>query len=537
MAKFALKKPDDVPGKSWPAIAIGLFVAFGGVLFGYDTGTISGILAMPYWLKSFSTNAEGTITASEDSLIVSILSAGTFFGALFAAPFGDLLGRRIGLMVSAGLVFNLGVILQTVATRQPLFIAGRFFAGLGVGLISALIPMYQSETSPKWIRGTIVGAYQLAITIGLFLAAIVNNSTKSRNDSGSYRIPVAIQFLWSIILVTGLFFLPETPRYLIKTDKYDKAAIALGKLRRLPLDHPAIIEELNEVQANHLYEMSLGKSTYVDCFKGTLGKRLLTGCALQALQQLTGVNFIFYYGTQYFKNAGFQNPFTIQIITNAINIASTFPGLYMVEKLGRRNLLLLGAVGMCVCQFIVAITGTVAGTTDLAAQRTAIAFVCIYIFFFASSWGPVAWVVTGELFPLKARAKCLSMTTASNWLLNWAIAYSTPYMVDEEHANLRSKVFFVWGSFCFVCIAFVWGMIYETKGLSLEQVDELYGVVSKAWKSKQFRPALHFAEVDAEASRHMSLSEITANQERKRSVQHADAVVDPAMDPARNEKI
>jgi MFS family permease len=127
----------------------------------------------------------------------------------------------------------------------------------------------------------------------------------------------------------------------------------------------------------------------------------------------------------------------------------------MVERLGRRNLLLLGAIGMSVCQYIVAITGTVAGTTDLPAQRAAIAFVCIYIFFFASSWGPVAWVVTGELFPLKARAKCLSMTTASNWLLNWAIAYSTPYMVDPEHANLGSKVFFVWGTFCFICIAFV----------------------------------------------------------------------------------
>lgn len=127
----------------------------------------------------------------------------------------------------------------------------------------------------------------------------------------------------------------------------------------------------------------------------------------------------------------------------------------MVEKLGRRNLLLMGAIGMCVCQFIVAITGTVANTQDLPAQRASIAFVCIYIFFFASSWGPVAWVVTGELFPLKARAKCLSMTTASNWLLNWAIAYSTPYMVDPDHANLQSKVFFVWGSFCFVCIAFV----------------------------------------------------------------------------------
>jgi MFS family permease len=162
---LTLKKPEDAVGKTWPAIVVGLFVAFGGVLFGYDTGTISGILSMDYWKQEFSTETSGEVTFAQESLIVSILSAGTFFGALFAAPVADYLGRRLGLMVSAGIVFNLGVILQTAATRQPMFIAGRFFAGLGVGLISALVPLYQSETAPKWIRGTIVGAYQLAITI------------------------------------------------------------------------------------------------------------------------------------------------------------------------------------------------------------------------------------------------------------------------------------------------------------------------------------------------------------------------------------
>lgn len=121
-----------------PAIGVGLFVAFGGVLFGYDTGTIGGILAMPFWLQEFSTEGSGHITPSQDALIVSILSAGTFFGALLAAPTADFLGRRWGLMFSAGIVFNLGVILQTAATEQPMFIAGRFFAGLGVGLISAM---------------------------------------------------------------------------------------------------------------------------------------------------------------------------------------------------------------------------------------------------------------------------------------------------------------------------------------------------------------------------------------------------------------
>jgi MFS transporter, SP family, sugar:H+ symporter len=155
--------------------------------------------------------------------------------------------------------------------------------------ISAQIPLYQSETAPKWIRGTIVGAYQWAITIGLFLAAIVNNATKSRNDTGSYRIPVALQFAWALILMGGMLMLPETPRFLIKQGKHEQAATSLARLRRLPVDHPGLVDELAEVRANHEFEMSVGKGTYADCFKGTVGKRLMTGCLLQALQQLSGM--------------------------------------------------------------------------------------------------------------------------------------------------------------------------------------------------------------------------------------------------------
>ncbi|CAI7614263.1 unnamed protein product [Penicillium discolor] len=496
---FALKRPDDAVGSAAPAIMIGLFVAFGGVLFGYDTGTISGILAMKKWREMFSTGFINEkdhlpdVTSSQSSMIVSLLSAGTFFGALGAAPIADKLGRRWGMIVES-VVFVFGVILQTISTSIPLFVAGRFFAGLGVGLLSATIPLYQSETAPKWIRGTIVGAYQLAITIGLLLAAIVNNSTKDRDDTGCYRIPIAVQFAWAIILVVGMLVLPETPRFLIKQDRYEEATKALARLRRMEVNDPAIVAELAEIQANHEYEMRLGKATYLEIVRGSLGKRLATGCAVQGLQQLAGVNFIFYYGTTFFQNSGIQNSFVITLITSIINVVSTFPGLYMVEKWGRRPLLMFGAVGMCVSQLIVAIVGT-AIDSDVS-NKVLIAFVCIYIFFFASSWGPVAWVVTGELFPLKARAKCLSITTATNWLLNWAIAYATPYMVNSGpgNANLQSKVFFIWGGFCFVCGVFVYTCIYETKGLSLEQVDELYAKVPRAWNSVGWVPAVNYTE-------------------------------------------
>jgi len=504
------KKPEDVPGASWPAIGIGFFVAFGGVLFGYDTGTIGGILAMPYWQDVFSTGYRDStghlnVSASQSASIVSVLSAGTFFGALCAAPIADRIGRRWSLIASSH-VFMLGVALQTAATAIPLFLVGRFFAGLGVGLISALVPLYQSETAPRWIRGAIVGSYQLSITIGLVSAAMVNNITKGRNDTGSYRIPIAIQFAWAIILITGMLLLPDTPRYLIKKGDLKGAAKAMSRLRRLSADDPAIQEELADIQANHEYELSLGKSSYTDCIKGNLLKRLATGCGLQALQQLTGVNFIFYYGTQFFKNSGFHNSFMVSFITNSVNVFSTLPGLWAIEKWGRRPVLLWGAVGMCISQFIVATLGVATTSQDssgtiivhnVSAQKAAIAFICIYIFFFASTWGPSAWVVTGEIFPLKTRAKSLSITTATNWLLNWAIAYSTPFLVDygPGNANLQSKIFYMWGSCCFVCIAFVYFMIYETKGLSLEQVDEMYREVSSARFSTNWTPTARFRDV------------------------------------------
>ena len=487
---------------------------------------------MKYWLSLFSTGYQASdangvlqpaITSSQSSQIVSLLSAGTFFGSLGSAPLADFVGRRMALIYST-FIFIFGVILQTAATAIPLFVAGRFFAGFGVGLLSATIPLYQSESAPKWIRGAIVGLYQWAITIGLFVAAIVDNATADRNDSGSYRIPVAVQFAWAIVLIGGMLLLPETPRFNIKRGRYEQAAKSLSRLRRLDADHPALVEELAEIQANHEFELQLGSATYLDCFKGNLGKRLATGCLLQGLQQLTGVNFIFYYGTSFFTQRGLAAPFITTVITDVVNVCSTIPGLYGIEKFGRRPLLFWGAIGMLVCQFIVAGVGSTLDTD--AANKAFVAFICIYIFFFASTWGPIAWVVTGEIFPLKARAKCLSMTTATNWLLNWAIAYATPYLVQPGagNANLQAKVFYIWGSFCVVCAIFVYGMIYETKGLSLEQVDELYAKVPHAWNSRSFVPTVSFQEVRevGEGGRKESLADLEVAAGRERSVAHGE---------------
>jgi len=228
----------------------------------------------------------------------------------------------------------------------------------------------------------------------------------------------------------------------------------------------------------------------------------MTGIWLQAWQQWTGINFIFYYGTTYFQQSGISNAFVITIATNVVNVGATIPGIYLVEKAGRRRLLIWGAVVMCLCEYIIAIVGVTTSTDNLASQRVLIAFVCVYIAAFACTWGPGAWVVISEIFPLSIRAKAMSMSTASNWFWNCIIGVITPYLVDDGYAALHSKVFFIWGTTCLGCIIFAFFCVYETKGHSLEEVDLLYESRIKAWHSRGWKP---------------SVKDYWANEERKAS--------------------
>ncbi|GBE86466.1 Probable glucose transporter rco-3 [Sparassis crispa] len=476
----------NAPKSKLAGIGIVAFAAFGGILFGYDTGIISGIIEMNDWLRTFGVATTDLkdypsgyyLPSNRQSLVVSILSAGTFFGSLLGAPAADILGRRIGIMVST-LVFSLGVALQVGSHTLPTFVVGRVFAGLGVGLVSTLIPMYQSECAPKWIRGAVVGGYQWAVTIGLLLASVFNNATKNRNSHAAWRIPTSIQFIWAFILCTGMIFLPESPRWLIKQGRDEAAAKSLSRLVGLRPEDPEVQTELNEIRVNLDEEKELGESSYLDCFRFTHNKialRTLTGIFIQAWQQLTGINFIFYYGTTFFTNSGISNPFLISVATNIVNVFMTLPGMWGVERFGRRSLLLWGAALMCICEFLIAIIGVTISVHNKPGQQGLIALVCIYIAAFASTWGPIAWIITGEIFPLNVRAKAMSMSVASNWLWNFGIGYATPYLVNTGPGNaaLGAKVFFIWGSTCLGALIFTYFCVPETKGLSLEQIDILY---------------------------------------------------------------
>ena len=377
-----------------------------------------------------------TLPSWKKSLITSILSAGTFFGALIAGDLADFIGRRITIIAGC-FIFIVGVILQTASSSLGLLVAGRLIAGFGVGFVSAIIILYMSEIAPKKVRGAIVSGYQFCITIGILLASCVDYGTQDRTDSGSYRIPIAIQMLWAIILGVGLFFLPDSPRYYVKRGKLDLASATLARLRGQPVESEFIQQELAEIVANHEYELQLipqGSyfNSWLNCFKGGLRKpssnlrRTILGTSLQMMQQWTGINFIFYFGTTFFQELGtISNPFLIGLVTTLVNVCSTPISFWAIERIGRRPLLIWGACGMFVCEFIVAIIGVTDGTNHKAVSAM-ISFICIYIFFFATTWGPGAWVVIGEIFPLPIRSRGVGLATASNWLWN-CVSRATPF--------------------------------------------------------------------------------------------------------------
>lgn len=272
-----------------------VFAAFGGIFFGYDSGYISGVMGMEFFIHVIEGPDATVLPAWKKSLITSILSAGTFFGALIAGDLADWLGRRITVILGCG-VFIIGVVLQTASAGLGLIVAGRLIAGFGVGFVSAIIILYMSEIAPRKVRGAIVSGYQFCICIGLLLASAVDYGTQERTDSGSYRIPIGLQMAWALILAGGLFFLPESPRFFVRKGQLEKAAATLARLRDQPLDSDYVRDELAEIVANHEYEATVVPQgnyfqAWANCFRGSLWdsssylRRTVLGTSMQMMQQ------------------------------------------------------------------------------------------------------------------------------------------------------------------------------------------------------------------------------------------------------------
>ncbi|KAH7175329.1 general substrate transporter [Dactylonectria macrodidyma] len=506
---------------TWKAYLMCAFASFGGIFFGYDSGYINGVNGSPYFYHQVEGASAESLSDPHTSLITSILSCGTFFGALIAGDLADRIGRKWTVIFGC-IIYAVGVVIQMITgegNALAAIVAGRLIAGVGVGFESAIVILYMSEICPRKVRGALVAGYQFCITIGLLLAAVVVYATQDRDDASSYRIPIGIQFPWAFILGGGLLFLPDSPRYFVKRGRIEDAIDALSRVRGQPRDSNYVQVEIAEIVANEEYERALIPDTtwfgsWANCFKGSLWdsksnlRRTILGTSMQMMQQWTGVNFIFYYSTVFLKSTGaIDNAFLMSLIFTLVNVLSTPLSFWTVERFGRRTILIIGAFGMLVCQFLVAIIGVTVGfnhthedpndseatvADNISAVNAQIAFIAIFIFFFASTWGPGAWIVIGEIFPLPIRSRGVGLSTASNWLWNTIIAVITPYMVGVDKGNMKSSVFFVWGGLCTCAFIYSYFLVPETKGLTLEQVDKMMEE-STPRTSAKWKPTTTFA--------------------------------------------
>ena len=455
---------------------------------------------------------------------VSTLLLAAWFGSLINGPVADRFGRKVSIM-AAVLVFLVGSSLQAAASTHAVLFAGRAVAGVAVGQLTMVVPMYMSEISLPEIRGTLIVTQQLSVTLGILVSFWLEYGTyfiggircapdtpytggtatspafDPYNDvpaggctgqsPASWRIPLALQNLPALLLGIGMLLFPETPRWLLMAGQDERAVRSLSRLRKLPADHPLIRQELLAYRAEILFEQSYAEQNYPGKSGVALAanqyyalvstwskfKRLAIGCSIMFFQQFMGCNAIIYYAPTIFSQLGLSGNTTSLLATGVygiVNTVSTIPALLLIDKVGRRKLLMSGAMGTMISLIIVG--GIVGGygsslVSHKAAGWAGIAFIYIYDVNFSYSFAPIGWVLPAEIFNLGNRSKSISITTSATWMCGFIIGLVTPGMLRT--IGFGTYIFFA--AWCLVASLFLFFLVTETKGKSLEEMDVVFG--------------------------------------------------------------
>lgn len=335
--------------------------------------------------------------------------------------------------------------------------------------------------------------YQLFITFGIFLAYVINYGTESMDNAQSWRIPMGIGFIFPAVMAGGIMFMRESPRWDYRKGRIDRARTTIAKSYGVSENHREVVREIHDIRAKYEAETAGGPHPWYEIFTGPrMAYRTVLGITLQALQQLTGANYFFYYGTTVFSSVGIPNSFITSMILGGVNFGCTFLGLYVVERFGRRESLIAGGLAMSVCFFIFASVGhfllqpslpaSGEGLGNKTAGNVMIVFACLFIFSYAITWGPIVWALVAEIFPTRYRARSMGICTASNWTLNFLISFFTPYIT----ANIDFAYGYVFACCCFLGALVVFFFVGESQGRTLEEIDTMYIMHVKPWKSKNW---------------------------------------------------
>ncbi|KAI2816276.1 hypothetical protein CBS63078_10563 [Aspergillus niger] len=446
-----------------------VFVSLGVFLFGYDQGVMSGIITGWYFKDYFNQPSRAAI-----GTVVAILEVGAFISSLLVGRIGDLIGRRKTILYGS-IVFFIGGALQAFATGLPMMMAGRIVAGLGVGALSTIVPVYQSEISPPHNRGKLacieftgnISGYAASVWVDYFCSFIESNY--------SWRLPLLFQCVMGALLGVGSLLICESPRWLLDNDHDEEGMVVIANLYGSgDLHSDKARQEYREIKMNVLLQRQEGERSYTDMFRRYY-KRVLIAMSAQALAQLNGINVISYYAPLVFESAGWAGRDAILMTgINAISyLASTVPPWYLVDRWGRRPILLSGAVAMIISLSLISYFIYI----DVVATPTlTVIFVMIYNAAFGASWGPIPWLYPPEILPLSIRAKGASLSTATNWAFNWLVGEVTPVL----QAAIKWRLYLVHAFFCACSFVLVFFLYPETSGVRLEDMNLLFGDATTA---------------------------------------------------------
>ena len=434
-----------------------VFGALGGLLFGYDTGVISGaLLFIPNDFK---------LTPFTQGAIVAGLLLGAMIGAAVAGRLADRLGRRRLIMIAA-MIFTLGSLGAALAPSVALLIAARVVIGLAVGAAALVVPLYLSEIAPTEIRGRIAGLNQMMVVAGILAAFVVNAILAS---SGNWRLMLGLAAVPSAILLTGMLAMPETPRHLVRIGEEETARRVIEELPGD--DEPAErIEEIHEVEANESHD-TVG-------LRGVVAARwlrpaLIVAAGLALFQQLVGINTIIYYAPTTLTNVGFSKTSAIyaNLIIGVINVGMTVVALAIIDRVGRRPMLFAGVFGMVSSLLVLGLSLSVLATPHHPGDPAAvITLICLgtFIASFAATWGPVVWVMIPEVLPLSVRGTAMGVAVFCNWAANFAVSQTFPPLLS---AFGPGPVFLGYAGLGVLAALFVKAFVAETKGRSLEEIE------------------------------------------------------------------
>ncbi|KAH8587958.1 general substrate transporter [Bisporella sp. PMI_857] len=452
--------------------ATAAFLAIGGFLFGYDSGIISSTIVQPYFVDYM-----GKPTSSETGGIVSSFTGGAILGALSVAWIPDAYGRRMAVFIGA-VISTIGCTLQAGAVNIPMMIAGRFVAGIAVGLLSAVVPMYCSEIATSEDRGKLSGLLQWMLSWGFFVAQWLGYGCFKVNSDFQWRFPLAFQVVPGLVMGVGIWFLQESPRWLIEKDRHEEAQAVLQKLHGNGLNQEFLDLEYREIRDTIVAEKTLSVPTWSSLLsKPSWRKRLALGCGVQAFGQLSGINVINYYGNVIYNILGIDTNTSLMIvgISGALSIIYCTLGLYALDRFGRVKPLIISATGCGLSLLVNSVLSQYYVAKDIPssngnALRAMVAMNFVFSLFFTFT-GIISWVYPAEIFPIEIRAKGNSFSTLTNWCLNLIFAQCAPIALDK----MGFKFFYFFFAFNIVATLCYTFFYPETKGKTLEQMDELFG--------------------------------------------------------------